>query len=357
MRQCGVLNFKYNICLNINLWVILIKRWSNIDMRYFGSKTSTLTTLKQIIEKYFLSGIACDPFGGIGTVGTFMKNNGFSVISGDILRFAYCFQVAKIAINNLQDFKGISLGICVEKYLDSLPGRDGWLVKHYAIDRKFFTTGNAKKIQACIDTIWKWHDDKAISDTEYCLLIASLINCMDRVANTAGTYYAYLKTFTSKALRPFCYELIKTIVTQAECYSYLSDAIELVKKINCDILYLDPPYNERDYCQYYHLPETIAAKILPSPHGVSGIHRHGYTKSAFSKKDTVCTAFTDLIKDSNYKLLIFHYSDTGILPMEFIYSVLSKQGKVFDTYCISKGYTTMGKNSSTKHHIYWVVRS
>jgi adenine-specific DNA-methyltransferase len=335
----------------------LPKRWRDINLRYFGSKTSTLTTLKQIIEKHFNSGIVCDPFGGIGTVGAFLKSNGFSVISGDTLRFAYCFQVAKIVINASQDFKGVSLRRSVDKYLDSLPGCDGWLVKHYAIERNYFTIGNAKKIQSCINKIWKWHNTKAISDTEYCLLIASLINCMDKVANTAGTYYAYLKTFTRKALRPFRYELLKTVFNPAKCQSYLSDALELVKNINCDILYLDPPYNERDYSQYYHLPETIATKKIPSPLGLSGIHRHGYPKSAFSKKETACNAFKDLINNLHYKLLIFHYSDTGIIPMEFIYSELSKQGKVFDDYCISKGYTTMGKNNSSKHHIYRVVRA
>ena len=331
-------------------------RWSDTNLRYFGSKTSTLETIKQIIEKYPLSGTFCDPFGGIGTVGTFLKRNGFAVISGDILRFAYCFQVAKIVINALQEFKGISLRIGVEEYFNSLPGCNGWLVNHYAIERKYFTIENAKKIQSCINKIWKWHNNNIITDIEYCLLIASLINCMDRVANTAGTYYAYLKTFTRKALHPFHFELIKPVISSIKCRSYLTDALELVRKNNYDILYLDPPYNERDYSQYYHLPETIVAKVLPSPNGISGIHRHGYPKSSFLKKETACNAFADLIDNSHCKLLIFHYSDTGIIPMEFINSELSKQGKVFDAYCISKGYTTFGKNNSSKHHIYWVVR-
>jgi len=180
---------------------------------------------------------------------------------------------------------------------------------------------------------------------------------MDRVANTAGTYYAYLKKFTHKALLSFHYELIKTIFSPTECNSYLTDAIELVKHKNYDILYLDLPYNERDYSKYYHLPETIATKTVPLPNGISGVHNHKYPKSAFSKKETACNAFLDIINNSQYKLLIFHYSDSGIIPKEFIFSELSKQGNIFDAYCISKGYTTTKKNNSSKHHIYWVIRS
>ena len=104
------------------------------SVRYLGSKTSTLVTIKQIIEKYFTSGVVCDPFGGIGTVGAFLKRNGFSVICGDILNFAHCFQVATIVINSIQNFEGVSLGTDIDKYLNSLPGCDGWLVEHYAVE-------------------------------------------------------------------------------------------------------------------------------------------------------------------------------------------------------------------------------
>lgn len=88
----------------------------------------------------------------------FLKKNGFSVISGDILNFAYCFQVARIAITDLQNFNRLALNTDIGKHLNSLPGCDGWLVRHYAVERKYFTLENARKIQACINTIWKWNE-------------------------------------------------------------------------------------------------------------------------------------------------------------------------------------------------------
>jgi len=322
-------------------------------MRYFGSKVSTLEAIENIVDKHFLSGMVCDPFGGIGTVSTFFKKKGYSVTSGDTLKFAHCFQVARIAINNMQCLKNISLN-SINDRLNSLPICDGWFTQYYAVERKYFTLENAKKIQSCIDTIWNWHDNKFISDIEYSLLIASLINSMDQVANTAGTYYAYLKNFSRKATRTFNYQIINPVITHTKGQSLLSDAIDLVNITPCDILYLDPPYNERNYVHYYHLPETIATKTIPSPKGLSGIHNHDYEKSAFSKKNTACEAFSKLIQNAKCKLLIFHYSDIGIIPKENILSNLQSLGKIYDTYCTAKGYSTDGKNTSSEHHIYWM---
>jgi adenine-specific DNA-methyltransferase len=141
-------------------------------------------TIKQIIDKYFSSGFVCDPFGGIGTVGAFLKRKGFSVVCGDTLSFAYCFRVARTIINSIQNFEGVSFGTDVDKYLNSLRICDGWLVEHYAIKRKYFTIEDAKKAQVCIDTIWKWHNDKVISDTEYFLLIDSLITNIYKSINS-----------------------------------------------------------------------------------------------------------------------------------------------------------------------------
>ena len=71
-------------------------------MRYLGSKTLLLESILNITRSYSEGGVFCDPFGGIGTVGSYMKKNGYQILSGDILYFAHCFQVALIVQN--QDF-------------------------------------------------------------------------------------------------------------------------------------------------------------------------------------------------------------------------------------------------------------
>ena len=50
---------------------------------------------------------------------------------------------------------------------------------------------------------------------------------------------------------------------------YREDANELIKKINFDVLYIDPPYNSRQYSDAYHLLENLAIWEKPIVHGVA----------------------------------------------------------------------------------------
>ena len=162
-------------------------------MRYLGSKTLLLESILNITRSYSEGGVFCDPFGGIGTVGSYMKKNGYQILSGDILHFAHCFQVALIVQNqsffcgNLEEEYGIGSDEELNGYFNRLKPKDGWLVRGYARERQFFTVENAMCIQACIDCIWEWKNRKMIDEEQYSILIASLIHCMDKVANTAVT--------------------------------------------------------------------------------------------------------------------------------------------------------------------------
>jgi adenine-specific DNA-methyltransferase len=125
-----------------------------------------------------------------------MKSCGYQVITGDILHFAHYFQIALIEYNAIPTFDKlkrnlrISSNEALEKYLTEIKTEEGWLIKEYSQNRKFFSSTNAYHIQACIDKMVFWRGSGIIDEMEYALLMASLINSMDKVANTAGTYYA-----------------------------------------------------------------------------------------------------------------------------------------------------------------------
>ena len=222
-------------------------------MRYLGSKTLLLDKIAQIVEEFNGKGVFCDPFGGIGTVGGYMKNLGFSVITGDILNFAHYFQMALIENNDQERFYELKMHYNmqnlgdIENYLSQIAVLKGWIISEYAQKRHFFTYENACHIQGCLDSIIQWKAEGLLDDMEYAILIASLIQSFDNVANTAGTYYAYLKEYYRKAKKAFEFKLLEPVIGSNACKSYLMDANELVKLISCDVLYLDPPYNERDY--------------------------------------------------------------------------------------------------------------
>lgn len=325
-------------------------------MRYLGSKTLLLEQIHQLIREYD-KGIFCDPFGGIGTVSSYMKKQGYKVVTGDILNFAYYFQLALVGyekecdFDKLKEYLHINSNEELEMYLSNIVFSDSWVEKEYSVKRKFFTKENARHIQGCIECIKEWDEKGIIEEKERIVLLASLINSFDKVANTAGTYYAYLKDFYRKSIKEFKFSLLHTIPGK-ECYSYKMDANELVKNTECDVLYLDPPYNQRDYAKYYHFPETVSLEVVPKPVGKSGMFQLNAVKSNYNRKKLAIDAFEELIFNAKAKCIIFHYTDNGLIDIDRAKKILGKRGKIEkEIYFDSKGYNTTGTKQRCQHHI------
>jgi adenine-specific DNA-methyltransferase len=332
-------------------------------MRYFGSKTSTLHAVGELICARLSSGSFCDPFGGTGIVGSFFKARGFQVWSGDVLLFAHYFQVARIQLNALPKFPFLCKTMDsdsdrrVVDILNTIPQADGWFTREYARQRMFFTPMNASRIESCWIQIEEWADRRLIDDDEHKLLLASLINSMDAVANTAGTYYAYLKNYHRKSRVPFRFKLLRPTCGIRACYSIYGDAHNLVSSQAFDVLYLDPPYNRRSYAHYYHLPETVAQGSPVPVHGKSGIPNKVGPSSAFNRYSEVSKALKALLDASRFRLLAFHYSDAALLPPKEVHNLLSSYGRVEKFTLRGKGYTTVPAHRTTDHALYLVSRA
>ena len=105
-------------------------------------------------------------------------------------------------------------------------------------------------------------------------------------------------------------------------------ANDLIDEIQCDVLYIDPPYNTRQYITNYHLLETIARYDNPSIHGKTGLRDYEESeKSAYCSKTTCLSALTDLVEKADAKHIVFSYSNEGILSVDEILSVLSSRGE------------------------------
>ncbi len=329
-------------------------------MRYFGSKASTIERVYDLIGERIPSGTFCDPFGGIGIVGSYFKKQGYSVWCGDILTVAHFFQTARVQRNSKPIFKGLIKALNLRRFADILDllnteqRKNGWFVREYAQKRRFFTIDNAARIEACRVLINKWSSNQWVSKTERAILLASLVNCMDKVANTAGTYYAYLKTWHRKALQPFRFDILPHTEGNPDCHSFLCEAKHLVGLRPHDILYLDPPYNERSYASYYHLPETIALGKTPKTHGKSGMPNSVRPLSDFNKARQARNALEELLKSARFRLLAFHYSNDGLIPPEEVRQILASCGQIEEFIIDSQGYSTATRPRRVKHCLYLV---
>lgn len=112
-----------------------------------------------------------------------------------------------------------------------------------------------------------------------------------------------------------------------ECKVYNEDISELIKAVKGDILYLDPPYNARQYCTNYHLLETIARYDSPEIYGKTGLREYSAQKSVFCIKSKVVQAFNDLIKNADFKYIFLSYNNEGLMSFDTIGKVMKKYGK------------------------------
>lgn len=174
--------------------------------------------------------------------------------------------------------------------------------------------------------IEKWSETNTIDEDTYYYLLATLLESADKVANTASVYGAYLKHIKKTAavdlkIRPADFE---TTITSHQVYQV--DANELVKTIKGDILYLDPPYNARQYGSNYHMLNTIANYNEFEPKGVTGLPE--YNRSAYCSKASVKQSFEELIANAKFKYTFLSYNNEGLMSHEEITSILEKYGRV-----------------------------
>lgn len=145
------------------------------------------------------------------------------------------------------------------------------------------------------------------------------------MANISGTYGAYNKFWDPRANKPLTLKFIEIIPSDFKHKAFNKDSFDLLDNIICDIAYIDPPYNSRQYIANYHLLETIAKYDNPEISGKTGIR--GYTekeKSLFCSKRTVGSALLKLFNGLKAKHAILSYNSEGLLSKAEITKIFKK---------------------------------
>lgn len=297
-------------------------------MNYIGSKFSLLEFLHDTILKVsgFKDGdsfVFADLFAGTGVVGAYYKKLGCTVLSNDIQYYSY--SIIKHYIEN--DSSNVRIDLF--DYFNSLPGIEGFIYKNYCLGsgskRNYFTDENGQKCDAIRTELERMYKEKEIDTHTYYFYLGSLINSIDKYANTASVYGAFLKHVKKSAQKNFVLEPLK-IIDGVEGKAFNENINELVRNISGDVLYLDPPYNARQYCSNYHVLETIARYDEPVLNGMTGLREAGKQKSDFCSKRTVEAAFEDLISNAKFKYIFLSYNNEGLMSLDTIKRIMSKYG-------------------------------
>ena len=103
------------------------------------------------------------------------------------------------------------------------------------------------------------------------------------------------------------------------------DSNELIKEISGDILYLDPPYNQRQYSANYHILNTISQYDDFEPRGKTGLRE--YNRSDYCKKGEVHQSFEELIKNADFNYIFLSYNNEGLMSESDVEQIMKKYGK------------------------------
>ena len=123
-----------------------------------------------------------------------------------------------------------------------------------------------------------------------------------------------------------------------------------------DLLYLDPPYNERDYGGYYHLPETIVRGAAPTPAGRSGAPtQQPHPRSDFCRPESASAALAEVVRWAQSRYILIHYSKEGLVPHRAIMDMLSDRGRVSYRDLPVRAYSSRedAEGRTAIHRIYW----
>lgn len=266
--------------------------------------------------------VFCDLFAGTGIVGRTFKTQVKKVIANDVEFYSYVLNRNYIGNHN-----PISLEEKIE-VLDNLEGKKGFIFSEYSEGgkqgRNYFSKENGQKIDAIRTQIEVWKKASEINEDEYYFLLASLLESADKVANTASVYGAYLKHIKKSAAKPLVLQPALFEKTKNQHEVFQQDSNQLIKDIEGDILYLDPPYNARQYGANYHVLTTIAKMDTFAPRGVTGLR--DYYKSDYCKVGKVLESFETLMEKAQFKYVFLSYNNEGLMSQKEVQKVMEQFG-------------------------------
>ena len=274
------------------------------NRRYLGSKTKLISFIHEVVNDNCSNiNSVLDLFGGTGVVG-YSFNDECSVLINDILKtniVAYdtFFSNETIDKNKIEGM--------LEKYNNVNVTKDNYYSKNFA--DTYLSKNNMRKVGFIRDDIDKQYKNKKINERERSILICSLIYGIDKIANTVGHYDAYRKNGN---LDQKLIMLMPNINDNNNNNNriYCENSNQLVKNISADLVYIDPPYNSRQYCDAYHFLENVALNKKPEVFGTARKMDRSNLKSKYCTAKAA-TEFADLIENIKAKYILVSYNNTG----------------------------------------------
>jgi len=324
-------------------------------MRYIGNKTRLLPFIVRTVGRLGIGGGTIhDAFAGTASVGQAFRQRGWRVHTSDILASSYVFQQAYV----VADRSGTDLDARALDLTRADP-RVSFISRHFSPlgGRMFFTEENAARIDAARELLESWRNNGEVSGQSYYLLLAAVIEGTDRVANTAGVYASFMKGWQVNARRTFRVVIEQPAGGALPATAHLMDAAAAAAIIgDADLIYIDPPYNARQYVAYYHIPEILARGWFdrePAVRGKVGLLAGPEGRSDWSHGRRVKRLFSGLLSATGAKHALVSFGSEGHLSADALTETLlshSVDGKVSRFAQRYRRYRADGARTGKTYH-------
>ncbi|MEW7756381.1 DNA adenine methylase [Staphylococcus aureus] len=342
---------RYLLCYNYSNKNFKLRLDYNL-VRFIGNKNALKDDIRNfLMTKNLLKKNLTffDAFCGTGSISDYLKDD-FNIIANDNLKWCTIYTKGR-AVEHRCKFEGMPYDPF--EFLNNSKGFiEGFFYSNYTpanSNRMYFTEKNGGRIDYFRVTIEEWYINRMINFEEYAYLLACLIDSVSLVSNTAGVYGAFLKTWDPRALKDIKFVRLKSENKRTlDSIKIKNNKVEdIIREINCDVLYLDPPYTQNQYGTQYHLLETLVLYDSPSISSITGSRSTKPMRSDWSKDIKAHILLDEILANTKAKYIILSYSIDGIMSKQFIESCFKRYGKP-ETYEFKKIEYKKYRNWKTK---------
>lgn len=299
------------------------------NRRYLGNKFKLLDFIKRTVSEHCIGvKTVADIFAGTGAVASAFTDR--QLVTNDLL---YCNYLCHLAWFGREFVHLDLLRGMIDEYNRTDVPRNNYMTENFA--DTYFSCADCAKIGFVREDVESKFNSGVINERERAILITSLIYAMDKIANTCGHYDAYRHDATFERRLVLNMLDVPARNNKAnQCFN--EDANKLIKRIKADLVYIDPPYNSRQYSDTYHLIENVARWEQPPVFGVARKMDRSGLKSAYCTRKAA-DAFKDLVENVDAKYILLSYNNmenngdvrsNACISDDSIFQILKAKGKV-----------------------------
>ncbi len=296
-----------------------------MPIKYIGSKRQFVPLIVDVVEQLRPACTVLDLFSGTSRVGDALKRRQYRVLANDYLAcgeaIARCYVEADGTPEQLRHAR-----LLIEEF-NRLPPSTGYFTEVFCEQSRYLHPKNGARVDAIREAIARKDLDPELE----AIVLVSLMEAADRVDSTTGVQMAYLKQWAPRASNDLELRLpdIAPRAAAGKGKAHRMDATEAVEKLDADIAYLDPPYNQHSYLGNYHVWESLVLWDKPEHYGVACKRVDcRERKSDFNSKRRFRAAWERIVERVRATYLVVSFSDEGFIGRQEMEAVLARRGEV-----------------------------